>query len=107
MSTPLDVVVVGAGQAGLAIGWHLKRAGARFAILDGAPEVGHSWRTRWDSLRLFTQARYDALPGLPFPGDPDHHPGKDEVADYLRDYASEFDLAGAHGYAGEPGRPRR
>lgn len=92
MSTPLDVVVVGAGQAGLATGWHLRRMGARFAILERAPEVGHSWRTRWDSLRLFTPARYNGLPGLPFPGDPDHYPGKDEVADYLRGYASEFDL---------------
>ena len=61
-------------------------------VLDGAPEVGHSWRTRWDSLRLFTPARYDGLPGVPFPGDPDHHPGKDEVAQYLADYASAFDL---------------
>lgn len=92
MSTPLEVVVIGAGQAGLAIGWHLARAAASFAILDGAPEVGHSWRTRWDSLRLFTPARYDALPGMPFPGDPDHHPDKDEVADYLRDYADAFEL---------------
>ena len=92
MSTPLDVVVIGAGQAGLAMGWHLKRMGASFAILDGAPEVGHSWRIRWDSLRLFTPARYDGLPGLPFPGDPDHHPGKTEDADYLRDYAAAFDL---------------
>ena len=92
MSTVLDVVVVGAGQAGLAIGWHLQRMGAAFAILDGAPEVGHSWRTRWDSLRLFTPARYDALPGMPFPGDPHHHPTKDEVADYLRDYAATFGL---------------
>jgi putative flavoprotein involved in K+ transport len=92
MSTVLDVVVVGAGQAGLAMGWHLQRLGASFVILDGAPEVGHSWRTRWDSLRLFTPARYDCLPGMPFPGDPDHHPTKDEVADYLRDYAAAFDL---------------
>lgn len=92
MRTSLDVVVIGAGQAGLAIGWHLKRMGASFAILDGAPEVGHTWRARWDSLRLFTPARYDGLPGMPFPGHPDHHPDKDEVADYLRDYADAFEL---------------
>jgi putative flavoprotein involved in K+ transport len=92
MSTPLDVVVIGAGQAGLAIGWHLKQMGASYAILDGAADLGHSWRSRWDSLRLFTPARYNGLPGMPFPGDPDHHPDKDEAADYLRDYAVAFDL---------------
>lgn len=92
MTEQFDVVVIGAGQAGLAIGWHLKRRGADFVVLDAGPEVGHSWRTRWDSLRLFTSARYDGLPGLPFPGDPDHHPDKDEVADYLRDYAAVFEL---------------
>ena len=91
MSQLFDVVVIGARQAGLAAGWHLQRRGASFVILEAAPEVGHSWRTRWDSLRLFTSARYDALPGLPFPGDPDHHPDKDEVADYLRDYAAAMD----------------
>lgn len=89
---PFDVVVIGAGQAGLALGWYLQRLGASFAILDGAPEVGHSWRTRWDSLRLFTPARYDSLPGTPFPGDPDHHPTKDEVADFLREYAEHHRL---------------
>jgi putative flavoprotein involved in K+ transport len=91
-TTPLDVVVIGAGQAGLAIGWHLQQQGASFAILDGAPELGHSWRTRWDSLSLFTPGRFDALPGTPFPGDPDHYPSKDEVADYLRDYAAAHQL---------------
>jgi putative flavoprotein involved in K+ transport len=92
MSERLDVVVIGGGQAGLAMGWYLGRMGASFAILDAGPEVGHSWRARWDSLRLFTPARYNGLPGMPFPGDPDRHPGKDEVADYLRDYAAAFDL---------------
>lgn len=88
----LDVLVVGAGQAGLAIGRELERAGRDFLILDGAPALGHSWRTRWDSLRCFTPAQFSALRGIPFPGDPAHHPGKDAVADYLAAYARAFTL---------------
>lgn len=88
----LDVLVIGAGQAGLAMGYHLARAGRDFLIVDAADEVGQSWRRRWDSLRLFTPARYSALPGLPFPAAPDHLPGKDEVADYIDAYARRFDL---------------
>ena len=88
----LDVVVVGAGQAGLAAGYHLARHGLRFLLLDAAPEVGHAWRSRWDSLRLFSPARYDALPGLAFPAAADTHPGKDDVADYLTGYARRFEL---------------
>jgi putative flavoprotein involved in K+ transport len=87
-----DIVIIGAGQAGLAAGRRLTLAGHEPLLLDAAPALGHSWRERWDSLRLFTPARFDGLPGLPFPGDPDHHPGKDEVADYLRDYAERFAL---------------
>jgi putative flavoprotein involved in K+ transport len=84
---PLDVLVIGAGQAGLAMAWHLNRTPSRYLVVDAAPEVGHSWRTRWDSLRLFTPARYDGLPGSPFPTSADVYPGKDQVADYLRMYA--------------------
>lgn len=87
-----EVLVVGAGQAGLAIGYFLARQGRDFAILEAAGEPAASWRGRWDSLRLFTPAGYDGLPGLPFPGDPDRYPGGDEVADYLTEYAREFDL---------------
>jgi putative flavoprotein involved in K+ transport len=87
-----DVIVIGAGQAGLALGHHLAARGADFLLLDAAPEIGHSWRTRWDSLRLFSPARYDALPGLPFPAPADSHPGKDDVADYLQAYAEHFAL---------------
>ncbi|SDC06353.1 putative flavoprotein involved in K+ transport [Geodermatophilus telluris] len=89
---PLDVLVVGAGQAGLALGHHLARRGADFLLVDGAPEIGASWRRRWDSLRLFSPARYDSLPGLPFPAPADTHPGKDDVADYLAGYAAHFAL---------------
>ncbi len=85
-------LIIGGGQAGLATGYHLQRAGSDFTILDAHPRVGDAWRNRWDSLTLFTPRRYDALPGRAFPGDPDGHPGKDEVADYLRDYAEHFAL---------------
>jgi putative flavoprotein involved in K+ transport len=87
-----EVIVVGGGQAGLAAGYYLSRAGIPFLILDAAPRLGESWRRRWDSLQLFTVARYSSLPGLDFPGDPEHFPGKDEVADYLEAYAREFEL---------------
>jgi putative flavoprotein involved in K+ transport len=88
----LDVLVIGAGQAGLAVGYHLNQRGLRFLIVDAASEAGASWRRRWDSLRLFTPAQYDSLPGLPFPADHDSYPGKDDVAEYLHRYAAAFDL---------------
>jgi putative flavoprotein involved in K+ transport len=89
----VEVLVIGAGQAGLAIGWHLRqqRHGS-FLLLDAAPELGHVWRSRWDSLRLFTPAEYDALPGMPFPAPAGTYPTKDQVANYLRGYASAFEL---------------
>ena len=88
----LDVLVIGAGQAGLATAYHLRRAGFRFLVVDARSEIGGSWRSRWDSLRLFTPAQYDALPGLPFPAPAGTYPTKDQVADYLQDYAARFDL---------------
>ncbi len=88
----LDVVVVGAGQAGLAIGHYLARSGLSFVLLEAGAEVGQSWRNRWDSLRLFSPAQYDSLPGMPFPAPVDSHPSKDDVADYLASYAERFDL---------------
>ncbi len=87
-----EVVVVGGGQAGLAIGHFLARQGRRFTILDAAKEPAAAWRHRWDSLKLFTPVRYDGLPGLPFPGDPDVYPGRDDVVRYLSDYAQHFEL---------------
>lgn len=87
-----DVVIVGAGQAGLALGSFLRRAGLDFALLDAHPRIGDAWRRRYDSLRLFTPAKRDALPGLPFPGGPERYPTKDEVADYLEVYARTFEL---------------
>jgi putative flavoprotein involved in K+ transport len=92
MSVRHEVIVVGGGQAGLAIGYFLARRELDFTILEAAHEPAAAWRERWASLRLFTSARYDSLPGLPFPGDPDRYPTRDEVADYLSDYASHFRL---------------
>jgi putative flavoprotein involved in K+ transport len=88
----LDGIVSGGGQAGLAVAWHLKQNDARFVVLDAAPEVGHSWRSRWDSLTLFTPTQYDSLPGMALPGELDTHPGKDDVAEYLRAYVQAFEL---------------
>ena len=88
----VDVAVVGAGQAGLAVGHFLARQGRRFVILEAADAVGTAWRNRWDSLVLFTPRRYDALPGLRFPGDPDGYPTRDEVIAYLEQYRAAFDL---------------
>jgi putative flavoprotein involved in K+ transport len=88
----LDVVVVGGSQAGLAMAWHLAQQGLRFVVLEAARELGHTWRSRWDSLKLFTPAQYDALPGMAFPAPADTYPTKDPVADYLQAYAATFDL---------------
>ncbi|HEY7112723.1 MAG TPA: FAD-dependent oxidoreductase [Thermoanaerobaculia bacterium] len=87
-----DVLVIGAGQAGLSVGYYLAGTGLRFLIVDGNPRIGHAWRNRWDSLRLFTPARYDGLAGMPFPGPPHSFPTKDEMADYLESYAKRFSL---------------
>jgi putative flavoprotein involved in K+ transport len=88
----LDVVVVGGSQAGLAMAWHLVQQGLRFVVLEAAAELGQAWRSRWDSLKLFTPAQYDALPGMAFPAPADTYPTKDPVADYLQAYAKTFDL---------------
>ncbi len=87
-----EVIVIGGGQAGLALGYHLAHQGRRFTILDAGDSPAAVWRSRWDSLTLFTPARHDALPGRAFPGDPDHYPTRDEVVEYLTDYAGDFDL---------------
>src|SRR4051794_24366855 len=87
-----DVVVVGGGQAGLALGYYLAQQGLNFTILEAADQPAAAWRQRWDSLRLFTPVRYDSLPGKPFPGDPAGYPGRDDVVAYLTDYAEQLDL---------------
>ena len=88
----LDALVVGAGQAGMAAGYHLKRAGLSFAILEARGEPGGSWPGYYDSLTLFSPVRYSGLPGMPFPGSPDRYPARDEVVGYLRGYAEAFGL---------------
>jgi putative flavoprotein involved in K+ transport len=87
-----EVVVIGGGQAGLAIGHFLAEQGRDFTILEAAEAPAAAWRERWDSLELFTPARYDSLPGKPFPGDPDHYPTRDEVVAYLTEYARDLPL---------------
>ena len=88
----LEVAVIGGGQAGLAIAYFLAKQGRNFAILEAADAAADAWRARWDSLKLFTPARYSSLPGLPFPGDPNAYPGRDDVVDYLTEYARRFTL---------------
>jgi putative flavoprotein involved in K+ transport len=87
-----DVIVIGGGQAGLSVGFHLARAGAHFVILDAQARVGDAWRKRWDSLRLFTPAKFDGLDGMPFPGPRNYFPTKNEMADYLEAYVQRFNL---------------
>lgn len=88
----VDVVVIGAGQNGLSVGYHLARKGVKFVILEACERVGDIWRSRWDSLRLFTPARFDALIGMPFPAGRYSFPTKDDMADYLEAYARKFSL---------------
>src|SRR3954468_8244881 len=92
MTTPYDVLVVGAGQAGLAAGYHLQRAGLSFAILESAGAIGGSWPHYYDSLRLFSPTGRSSLPGMPFPGKAQHYPTRDEVVTYLHQYAGHFEL---------------
>lgn len=86
------VIVIGAGQAGLSAGYFLKKNNIDFLILDSGERVGDSWRNRWDSLRLFTPAKFSSLAGMPFPSDPNYFPTKDEMGDYLENYAKHFKL---------------
>lgn len=88
----IETLIIGAGQAGLATGYELQRRGRAVLIVDGVDRIGDSWRRHWESLRLFTPGRYNGLPGLPFPGETWHFPGKDEVAAYLEKYAVVHDL---------------
>jgi putative flavoprotein involved in K+ transport len=87
-----NTVVIGAGQAGLSVGYHLKKRNIPFIILEAHPRVGDSWRQRWDSLRLFTPSRFDGLDGMSFPGPSNYFPTKDEMADFLELYARQFGL---------------
>lgn len=88
----VDTLIIGAGQAGLSVGYHLARRGRSFLIVDAKERIGDAWRERWDSLRLFTPAKYDGLDGMPFPAPPYSFPTKDAMADYLEAYAARFGL---------------
>lgn len=88
----VQTIVIGAGQAGLSVGYHLARRGVPFVILEANQRIGDSWRRRWDSLRLFTPARFDGLDGMPFPAPALTFPTKDEMASYLESYAARFRL---------------
>ena len=88
----IETVIIGAGQAGLATGYHLQRLGIPYVILDGNRRVGDNWRRQWDSLLLYSPAKYDGLPGTPFPAPPWSYPGKDAVADFLEMYAARWRL---------------
>ena len=91
-SKRIQTIVIGGGQAGLSVGYHLAKRGISFQIIDANPRIGDAWRNRWDSLRLFTPARYAGLPGSPFPARGDSFPSKQEMADYLESYAQRFHL---------------
>jgi putative flavoprotein involved in K+ transport len=88
----VDTLIIGAGQAGLSTAYHLQRSDRTCLIVDVNERVGDGWRRQWDTLKLYSPAKYDGLPGLPFPAPPWSFPGKDDVANYLETYASRFDL---------------
>lgn len=87
-----DTIIIGAGQSGLAVGYYLQRQEIDFVILEANPQVGGSWQHYWDNLQLFSTAKYSQLPGMNFPGHPQHYPTRDEVIDYLQDYAAHFNM---------------
>ena len=88
----VETVIIGAGQAGLSTAYHLKQQGRDCVVLDRNHRIGDGWRQQWDSLRLYSPAKYDGLPGMPFPAEPWSFPGKDDVADYLETYAHRFEI---------------
>jgi putative flavoprotein involved in K+ transport len=88
----IETLIIGAGQAGLSTGYHLQQLGSPFLIVDGHERIGDNWRHQWDTLKLYSPAKYDGLPGLPFPAPPWSFPGKEQVADYLENYALHADL---------------
>lgn len=92
MTGHADVVVIGGGQAGLAVGYHLRRTGLSFVILDAGTSPGGAWRHTWQSLRLFSPAPWSSLPGWPMAGGETTYPGRDEVLDYLARYETRYDL---------------
>ncbi|WP_422661229.1 flavin-containing monooxygenase [Paenibacillus sp. EC2-1] len=92
MNQVLDVIVIGGGQSGLASGYHLKKSGLSFLILEASGEAAGSWPNYYDSLKLFSPAKYSSLPGLSITSSSDCYPDRDEVVQYLKNYASHFQL---------------
>jgi putative flavoprotein involved in K+ transport len=92
MSSKFDTIVIGGGQAGLSVGYHLAKRELPFVIFDANARIGDSWRKRWDSLRLFTPARFNGLDGMPYPAPAHYFPTKDEMGNYLESYAAKFEL---------------
>lgn len=92
LGTVFEVIIIGAGQSGMAAGWHLRRQGIEFLILDEQLRPGGNWRNYYESLTLFSPAVHSSLPGMSFPGDPKHYPSRDEVVNYLEEYAEHFQL---------------
>jgi putative flavoprotein involved in K+ transport len=88
----INTIVIGGGQSGLSVGYHLRKRKLPFVILEANERVGDSWRKRWDSLRLFTPARFNGIEGMNFPASPHYLPTKDEMADFLEDYTKRFEL---------------
>ena len=103
----VETVIIGAGQAGLSTAYHLKQQGRDCVVLDRNQRIGDGWRQQWDSLRLYSPAKYDGLPGMPFPAEPWSFPGKDDVADYLEAYAAPVRAPGPARRPGRRGSPRR
>ena len=91
-TTEIETVIIGAGQAGLSTAYHLQRRGRSCVVLDASSRIGDNWRRQWDSLKLYSPAQYDGLPGMPFPARKWSFPGKDAVGDYLEAYARRFRL---------------
>ena len=106
-SERIETLVIGGGQAGLSVGYHLAKRGRPFLILDANQRIGDSWRQRWDSLRLFTPARWDSLDGMPFPAPSQSFPTKDAMADYLESVRRTFPAAGQKRDARRAARARR
>ena len=98
----IETVIIGAGQAGLSTAYHLKRKGRECVVLDANQRIGDGWRQQWDSLRLYSPAKYDGLPGMPFPGNPHAFPSKDDLAGYLETYARRWDLPVRLGVRDDP-----
>ncbi|WP_369814454.1 flavin-containing monooxygenase [Lysinibacillus sp. ZYM-1] len=93
MKETLDVIVIGGGQAGLAAGYHLQKKGLRFFILEASNQIGGSWRSYYDSLKLFSPAGFSSMPGMKFPGNQNRYPKRDEVVRYLQEYKNKFQLS--------------